>query len=271
MLQNFDVFNQDAVILDLEDAVIASEKDAARELVNQLLVAFQPDNVEVIIRINPFDTPEYIKDIELIMNAAVNTLMIPKATYSDVVEILKDIKNMELKYGREVPIKIIPIIESAKAILDIEMLAGLERVDGLLLGAEDLMTDLEIKRSSDNLELLYVRNRIGIASRIFQIDGIDTPYVDVLDEEGLVEDCIRAKQLALNAKACIHPNQVIHVNKIFAPSQEEITYALRVIAAANSASKEQKGAFSMDGKMIDKPIIDRANKVLAKARKFNLV
>ena len=133
------------------------------------------------------------------------------------------------------------------------------------------MTDLEIKRSSDNLELLYVRNRIGIASRIFQIDGIDTPYVDVLDEEGLVEDCIRAKQLALNAKACIHPNQVIHVNKIFAPSQEEITYALRVIAAANSASKEQKGAFSMDGKMIDKPIIDRANKVLAKARKFNLV
>lgn len=270
MIQNYDVFDQDAVIFDLEDAVISTEKDAARELVNQLLKAFDPTNVEIIVRINAVGSEEYFQDLALLESKRIDTLMIPKANLTDMKKVLADVREIEKQFHLK-PIGFIPIIETAKAIYDIDKLASFNRVSGLLLGAEDLATDLEIKRTEEGLELLYIRSKIAIAAKVHQIDAIDTPYIDVSGEKGLIKDAESAKQLGMNAKACIHPNQVISVNRVFSPAADDIRFARRVLAAADKAAEQQLGAFSLDGKMVDKPIIDRAKKTLERAQKFRLI
>jgi citrate lyase subunit beta/citryl-CoA lyase len=266
MLQNSEIFNADAIIFDLEDAVSSDEKDSARTLLQNFLQEFN-HNYEVIVRINGIDHLNGLLDLETIISSKIDTIMLPKARIASVKKLSEILTNFEKASKINKTIKIIPLIELAASVLEVEEIVGLPRVDGILLGAEDLTNDLEIERTKSGEEILYPRSRVAYACRAAGIDAVDTPFTDVLDDNGLYEDCIRAKSLGMTAKSAIHPNQVRFINEIFSPNQIQIEKALKIIEAA----KNNSGVFSLDGKMIDKPIIERSQKIIEKAKKYNLL
>ena len=130
------------------------------------------------------------------------------------------------------------------------------------MGAEDLSTYLGVRRTLEGKEIEFARNMVIYAAKSMGIDAIDTPFTDTNDIDGLNKDIEYAKQLGMNAKACIHPNQIESVNHLFRPSQEDILFAQKILLAKEQADREGLGAFSVDGKMVDKPIIDRALQII---------
>lgn len=269
MLQNADVFGSDSVIFDLEDAVNVSEKDNARNLLYYYLLEHNNLNMEVIVRINGLDTTYYKNDLEKIVSDNIDAIMLPKARINEIKKLDSLLTEIEFKKGLKKNIKIIPIIELAISVLEVDIIASLPRVDGILLGAEDLSSDLEVERTKEGKEIEYARSKVAMACKAYQIDAIDTPFTDVTDNEGLQKDCNNCKALGMNAKAAIHPNQIDIINESFLPSNKLITWAKRVMIATEEANKKGLGAFSLDGKMVDKPVIERAKKILTKAERFN--
>ena len=271
MLQNADVFGSDSVIFDLEDAVNVTEKDNARNLLYYYLQDHPNLNMEVVVRINGLDTPYFEDDLEKIVSDNIDCIMLPKARIEDVKKLDSLLTKLELKKQLKKQIKILPIIELAISVLEVDVIASLPRVDGILLGAEDLSSDLEVERTKQGKEIEYARSRVAYACKAYQIDAIDTPFTDVNDNEGLKADCINCKELGLNAKAAIHPNQIDIINDSFLPSLILIKWAQRVMIATEEANKKGLGAFSLDGKMVDKPVIERALKIIKKAERFNVL
>ena len=151
--------------------------------------------------------------------------------------------------------------------LNAEKIAQCKNVSGLLLGAEDFTKELGINRTLQGTEILYARSYIAVVSNAYGIESIDTPFTNKDDEIGLREDTINAKNLGFTAKSLIHPNQVDIVNEVFSPTVSEIFEARRII---KKSEESNKGAFSLDGKMVDLPIIEKAKKVMEKAKKYNL-
>ncbi|MBN2300378.1 MAG: CoA ester lyase [Acholeplasmataceae bacterium] len=271
MLQNADVFSADAVIFDLEDAVDLNEKDAALLLLDQFLNTFELKGIEKIVRINQVDSPYFTRDLKYIVNDRIDTIMLPKANLENTTQLAKTLTQIEKQTCMSVPIRIIPIIETAQSVIEMNEIAKIARVNGLLLGGEDLATDLEVERTENGQEIFLSRSLLILAAKAQKIDAIDTPYTHTKNEKGLIKDALQAKSLGMNAKACIHPNQIDTVNQLFSPSQEEIEYAQKIMNAYKKAKENHKGAFSIDGKMIDKPIIERADKILEKAKIWNLL
>lgn len=271
MLQNADIFGADGVIFDLEDAVSIHEKDAARTLLDTFLQMYPLNHLEIIVRINQIESSIQSKELQLVVSDKIDTIMLPKATVSSTMILIGQLKKIEIEKKLTKKIQIIPIIEMAESVLEVKDIAKLERVNGLLLGAEDLASDLEVSRSIDSLEILMPRAFTILAAKANKIDAIDTPFIHKDDEDGLMKDAKFAKQLGMNAKACIHPNQVEIINDIFSPSKDEIKQAQRIIEAYHKLENMHKGAFSLDGKMVDKPIIDRALKLIDKAKAWHLL
>ena len=197
--------------------------------------------------------------------------MVPKARITYLEELDKLLTKYEKERCLKKKIKILPIIELAISVLEVDKIASMNRVDGILLGAEDLSSDMEVARTKEGKEIEYARCRVATACKAYQIDAIDTPFTDVNDKEGLTKDCLNAQTLGMNAKAAIHPNQIDTINEVFLPSEKLINWALRVKQASDEASAKGIGVFSLDGKMVDKPVMDRANKILAKAKKFKAI
>lgn len=271
MLQNADIFQSDGVIFDLEDAVMLSEKDAAVHLLDNFLKSYDFENLEIIVRINPLDSEFSKNELEQIISDQIDTVMLPKATSKNTLALSKILDKMEKTKKISKRITIIPIIELASSVLEVKDIAGINRVSGLLLGGEDLSTDLEVERSEDGLELLLSRGLVVMAAKANKLDAIDTPYTKTNDDEGLSKDSTFAKRLGMNAKVCIHPNQIEIVNSVFSPSIQDIEYARKVVMAEAEALKTGRGAFTVDGKMVDKPIIERAKKLVDKAQKWGLL
>lgn len=267
MLQNANLFNADGVIFDLEDAVGLDEKDSARFLVQNYLNSFAIENIEIIVRINGLDTDFYLEDIDAIVGKKLDAIMVPKAHVYDLQKLDTILTDYETKLKLTKKIALIPIIELAESLIEVEQIAHLPRVNGILLGAEDLTKDMEVERTPEGEEIFYARCKIAVACKAYKLDAIDTPFTNTNDEDGLLKDAQKALALGMNAKACIHPNQIVTVNEVFSPSPKAIEYALRVV----ETSKNNVGVFSLDGKMIDKPIIERSAKVIEKAKKFGLI
>lgn len=265
MMQNAVLFQADATIFDLEDAVAVADKDSARQLLHSFLATHSFQN-EVMVRINGLDTPYGLLDLKAIVSDAIDTIMLPKADGASLAELDRILTSIEPTMHKK--IRIVPIIELASSLLEVKAIAASPRVDGLLLGAEDLTRDLEVERSADGLEIFFARSQVALVCKAHRIDAIDTPFTNTNDEAGLIKDCELAKKLAMNAKACIHPNQIPLVNQAFSPSREAILWAKKVVEAAKVNTA---GAFSLEGKMIDKPIIERSQTTLAKAKKFGLL
>lgn len=273
MLQNAGILGADSIILDLEDAVSITEKDAARILVKSALENLNFYGAEIVVRINPLSSAFGIKDIEEIATAKPDALMIAKATEEDVHKACEMLTEIEEKEGFELgSIKLFPLIETAYGLENVHsIIKSSDRVVGVLLGAEDLTADLEVKRTAEGKEIFYARCKIAAACKACRIDAIDTPFADMNNFEGFEKDIHTAKSLGMTGKAAINPRQVDTIHEIFAPSEDEIKHAQAVLRAMEEAQKQGKGVFSLDGKMVDAPIIMRAQNVVKKAKLAGLL
>ncbi len=272
MLQNADILDSDSIIFDLEDAVIDSEKDSARTLLTYYLNEFPYENkFEIIVRINAYEFYDLLKaDLNILPLHLIDTIMLPKATTESLVVLDNLLTEFEKTFKDQKEIRIIPIIETAAALVGVNNIAKQNRVNGLLLGAEDLASDMDFNRTVMGDEILFARSMVNLAAKANNIDAIDTPFTQTNDLETLKKDSIKARNLGFNAKSAIHPAQVTVINKIFSPTQEEINYSKIILEVTEKAFEEGRGAFSYQGKMIDKPIIDKAVKTIEKAKKWGL-
>ncbi|MEW8955589.1 CoA ester lyase [Clostridium sp.] len=273
MLQNAVVMGADSIILDLEDAVSLTEKDSARILVREAIKNLDYSEVELIVRINPLDTEFGPKDLEVIGRVKPDTILIPKANEDSIImadNILNRIENEEnFNIG---DIKLIALIETAYGVENVStIIRASKRVNGVLLGGEDLTSDLEIKRTKEGEEIFYARTKIATACRALRISSIDTPFTDTNDYEGLYKDTRKAKSLGMTGKSSINPRQIDTIHEVYSPTNEEITHAKRVLFAMEEAKREGKGVFSLDGKMVDAPIINRAVKTVELAEILGLI
>ena len=268
MLINGNCLGSDAVIFDLEDAVSPAEKDAARILVGNVLGAVPFDRVETVVRINSIDTPYWQPDLQSVVPHKPNIIMLPKTSCARDVEQVDDyMAELEKQLGMEQgTVKLMPLIETALGIENAYAIASSRsRVTALFLGAEDLTADLRCKRTKEGREIEYARSRMVNAARAAGVDVYDTPFTDVNDDEGIVVDAQYAKALGFTGKAAISPRHVDAINAVFSPTKADIAYAYEVLEAIEEAKAQGKGAIALRGKMIDAPIVTRAQQTIEAA------
>ena len=268
MLQNAGVLGADSIVFDLEDAVAPREKDAARFLVGGALRTVDYGSCEKIVRINPIDVAAE-KDIAAIVPCRPDALLVPKVNCAeDIHQVVKWIEASEAPGQKEV--KIVALIETPLGVANCYSIAKSHpRVVAMAFGAEDYTAYLGTQRS-DGPEIYMARATIVNAAAAAGIQSVDTPFTDVLDDEGLVKDIALAKKLGFKGKIVINPRHVDAVHQGFSPSAAEIEWAHRVVAVIKLAEDQGTGAISLDGKMIDKPIVERAERLLQLAKVLGL-
>lgn len=269
MIMNGDILGSDAIIFDLEDAVAPDEKDAARILVRNAMRDLDFRRVQVVIRINSLDDNEFWKrDLEAVVPFKPDFIMPPKISDLDELQQIEEyVGELEARQGfAAYSISLIPLIETAAGVENAYDLARCEdRVKALFLGAEDLTADLRCARTGEGKEIFYARTRLVMAARAAGVAVYDTPFTDVNDDQGLIEDARLAKSLGFSGKAAISPRHVRGINEVFSPTPAEVAYAREVLAVIAEAKAQGKGAISLKGKMIDAPIVLRAKQVLEAA------
>lgn len=273
MLQNAAIMGADSIILDLEDAVNLSEKDSARILVREAIKSLDFDDVELVIRINSMDNELGVLDVMELGRLRPDAILVPKADEESILEVHKILDKIEKEINlANETIKLIPLIETAYGVENVyNIIRCSGRVNGILLGGEDLTADLGIKRTKAGEEIFYARNKVAIACRAFKVSAIDTPFTDIDDLDGLQRDTLKGKSVGMTGKAAINPRQIDIIHSVFAPSVEDIKYSRRVLEAMEQAQRDHKGVFSLDGKMVDTPIINRAKTVINLAKNLGMV
>ena len=273
MLINGNCLGSDAVIFDLEDAVSPAEKDAARILVRNTMRYMDFRGCEIIVRINSIDTPYWKKDIDEILPYKPGLILLPKTgSAADAVAADAYMTEVEQKLGLEQnTVGLMPLIETAMGVENAFAIASsTKRVKALFLGAEDLTADLQCKRTKEGREIEYARTRLVVAARAAGVDVYDTPFTDVNDDEGIVKDAELAKALGFTGKASISPRHVEVINAVFSPTQQEVDYAYEVMEAIELAKSQGRGAIALHGKMIDAPIVARAERTIAMAEALGM-
>ena len=263
----------DSIILDLEDAVSPDEKDTARFLVRNAIADMGFAGVEITVRINSIDTAYWKQDLEAIIPLRPDLIMIPKSgTANDILTVDKYIEGIEERCGMERgAVRLIPLIDTALGVENAYAIASAcPRVAAIFLGGEDLTADLRCKRTKAGNEIDYARKRLVVAARAAGVDVYDTPFTDVNDDEGIVTDAEYAKSLGFTGKSAIAPRHVKAINSVFSPTMKDIEYAKMVFEAIRRGKEQGKGAVSLLGKMIDKPIVERARQTLEAAKALGL-
>lgn len=273
MLRDAPLYGADSVMFDLEDAVSLNEKDSARTLVHFALKTFDYSAIETVVRINGLDTVGAL-DIEAMVLAGVNVIRLPKTeTAQDIIDVAAVITQVEEE--NDLPVgttKMMAAIESAEGVLNARDIAtASDRLIGIALGAEDYVTNMKTRRYPDGQELLFARSMILHAARAAGIAAIDTVFSDINDTDGFIAETTRIKQLGFDGKSVINPRQIPLVNGIYAPSKAEIQQAKEVVWAIREAESKGSGVISLNGKMVDKPIVERAERVIALAKAAKLI
>jgi len=262
MIQKGPLLGADAVILDLEDSVSPEEKDAARILVGMAIRHVDFLDSEVMVRINPLDRGGD-EDLKVILPAGPDAVVVPKCeSPEDVLKIEKIITRNELPK----PVAILAMIESAKGILHAyEIASASSLVEAITFGGEDFTQDIGATRTKEGKEIFWGRSMLVIAAKAAGVQALDTVFSDVNDEEGLRRDTQMIKEMGFDGRAAVHPAQIEIIHEVFAPTPVEIQHAANVINAAETARKLGKGVAVIKGKMIDAPIIKRAEKIIRTA------
>lgn len=245
----------DAVVVDLEDAVAPSAKQAARDALADLLAAGR-DAERIVVRINDETTPWFDADLALLRDGRARTVMLPKAERCEAVERLR---------ACSAGIAVLPLVESARGVLAAEVLAAQDGVERLIFGTVDYALDMDLQGDlAATVGLDAAAARLALASRAA---GIVAPVAGVTvaidDDAQLRADLERARAHGFTAKLCIHPKQIAAVHALLEPSADDVAWARRVVAAADGAAG---AAVQVDGRMVDKPVIERARRVLQRAR-----
>jgi len=246
----------DVVVFDLEDAVAPADKRDARDAVCEVLADLEAD-CEITVRVNPIGLGA-MTDLEAILEGPrPDSVMVPKT------EDATDIQRVQARLAEiDVSCPVLALIESAAGVLRADEIATVDATDALLFGAEDLAADIGATRTSEGTEVLYARERTVIAASAAGIDAIDIVYTDYGDTDGLREETAFARQLGYDGKMAIHPDQVPVINDAFTPSDDDIEWAERVLAARD---RSETGVFEVDGEMIDAPLIAQAERILERA------
>ena len=268
MLSTAFIYRPDAIMFDLEDAVALREKDTARMLVFHALQHPMYQDIETVVRINPLSTPFGLLDLEAAVRAGVDVIRLPKTdTAQDVLDIEKEILRIEKACGREPgSTGLLAAIESPLGITRaVEIAHASERLIGIALGAEDYVRNLRTERSPEGTELLFARCSILKAARSAGIQAFDTVYSDANNEAGFLHEAAHIKQLGFDGKSLINPRQIELLHNLYAPTRKELAHARLVVEAAEAAAREGLGVVSLNGKMVDGPVIDRARLVLSRA------
>ena len=267
MIQKGPHLGADAVILDLEDSVSPEEKDAARILVARAIETLNFGASEVMVRINPIHAGG-LADLPVILAAGPDAIVVPKCERRD------DVLAVEAAINENPPAKpvaILPMIETAMGILNVyEVASASPMVDAVTFGGEDFTQDIGATRTKEGKEIFWGRSMLVIAAKAAGVQALDTVFSDLKDEEGLRRDTREIKEMGFDGRAAVHPAQIEIIHDVFTPSQEEIQHALNVIRASEKARQEGSGVAVVKGKMIDKPIIQRAEKIMRIAERLDL-
>jgi len=258
----------DSVIMDLEDGVALSQKTAAREVVAQALTDLDFGGRERLVRINPVNTSFSRHDLEATIDARPDGYVIPKVeSAEDLHSVSHYLDEMERARGWQWgAVCILAIIETARGVMRLpEIGAATTRLDALMFGAEDLAGDMGATRTRAGWEVFYARSAVVTTAAAYQLQAIDTVFINLTDLDGLATECQFARQMGYAGKMAIHPRQVAVINENFTPTVDEIAQAQQLIAAHNEHQAQGAGVFELDGKMIDMPMVRAAQRVLARA------
>ncbi|MBU9858179.1 citrate (pro-3S)-lyase subunit beta [Rahnella bonaserana] len=267
MLSTAFIYRPDSIMFDLEDAVSLREKDTARILVFHALQHPMYRDIETVVRINQLSTPFGLNDLEAVVRAGVDVVRLPKTdSPEDIFELEAHIGRIEKECGREVgSTKIMAAIESAIGVINAVAIARCSpRLIGIALAAFDYVMDMQTERG-DGTELFYARCAVLHAARAAGIDAFDVVYSDINDEAGFLREVELIRKMGFNGKSLINPRQIELLHNAYAPTREDVDYAKRVIAAAEEGERKGLGVISLNGKMIDGPIINHAQVVLERA------
>jgi citrate lyase subunit beta/citryl-CoA lyase len=271
LIINAGLYKPDGVILDLEDSVTPKEKESARFIVRNALREVNFIGAERMVRINQL--PMGIKDLDFIVPHGVHTVLIPKCEDEEAVKEV-DARIQEVRIERKVKneIFLMPIIESALGVINAYKIASASPNNiALTIGLEDFTADIGAERTLEGTESFLARQQVVLAARAAGIQPIDSVFSDVADEEGLRQSCLEAKSLGFEGKGCIHPEQIRIVHEAFAPSADEIEKAKRIALALEEAEKKGSGVVALGSKMIDPPVVKRAERILKLAVQNKLI
>ncbi len=255
----------DVVILDLEDGVVPQEKDAARLLVRNALRAVDFRGAEKTVRINPL--PLGLEDIRAVAPQGVHALLLSKTEDpAEVVEVDRAVRQALEDHGQEAEVYLVPSIETARgAFRALEIAEASPRVAGLSLGLEDYVNDIGAEHTPERRESLWFTGQVLNASRAAGVQPLGSIYTDLQDQEGLARYAEDFRKLGFEGLACIHPKQVRVVNEAFSPKPRDVARARRIVDAFEQAAAAGTGAISIDGKLVDLPVVELARGVLKRA------
>jgi len=265
MIQQGGIYGADSILLDLEDAVALNQKDSARILVRNMLKTIDFYDTEVCVRINNLNTPFGLPDLEEIVPLQPSAIRYPKTEYPvEIVNLIRIIEKIEDKH--HLPhnsMTIHAMIETAMGVQNVfEIASKFNRIDAITVGGQDLTSDMDIVYTPDGTGIDFARKRIVMAAKASHIDVLDTVFPDVNDDIGLRKETEYAKKIGFTGKAVINPRQIDIIHEVFTPTEEEIRKAYRIVKEFRTNSVAGIGVFAIDGKMIDAPVVHRAEYIL---------
>ncbi len=266
MLERALNFEADIIMVDLEDSVPPGEKVAARAVAAEWIPRLRQAGQRVMVRANSLDTGLTRDELAAVISSDLYGVSVGKTeSAADLREIEGIISPLEIGANLEAGhVQLIPWIESAKAIVNVnDMATALVRTVAIAFGAEDYTNDMGIQRSDDGEEVYHARCTVAIAARAAGIAALDSPYVAFRNPEGLKKDAGVARQMGYTGKFAIHPAQIETINEVFSPNPEDVAYACRVMEAWREAEANGRGSLSLDDKMVDVPVVKRAQNLLA--------
>ena len=277
LVRDAQIYGADSVIYDLEDSVSIYEKDSARQLVFHALTRMRR-SCEVGVRINHISTPWGAEDLEMILAAKPDYIRLPKGETADEIRELDGvITKAEEKHGFEPGfIKIMVSLESPKGLRNAyEIASASPRMIGIAIGGEDFTASLKTTRTRGNeytagRELFFARGQLVLAAKEAGIQAIDSVFSDLNDPEGLARETQLVKDMGFDGKSCINPRQIETIHAVFSPSEKEVEYARKVLKVYREAMANKSGVVALNGKMIDKPVVVRAERTLTLARAAGL-
>ena len=271
LMLNAGIHCPDAIILDLEDSVAPSEKNSARLIVRNALRTLDFFGAERMVRINQGNLG--IKDLEAIIPHNVHVILIPKVeSAKQLIKIDDEIQRISKDHGIKRDIFLMPILESAAGILNsLEIAKACKNNIAIAIGLEDYTADIGVKRTNKGMESLFARSQVINAARSAGIQAIDTVFSDVNDESGLRNSVKEASELGFDGKGCIHPRQIQPIHEEFAPDAKDISQAQKIVLAFDDAISKGLGVVSLGSKMIDPPVVKRAQQTINLALQMNLI
>lgn len=274
MIKDAGIYGADSIMLDLEDAVSLTEKDAARMLVYNAIKTVDFGGSEIVVRINGQDTPFYEEDVKAMVRAGVDVIRLPKTESAAMIQkLVKDMEQAEEEYDiKKDSIGVMAAIESAKGVLNApEIATATPLMMGLAVSGEDYTADMHTRRYPDGRELEFARNMVLQAARAADVYAFDTVFSNMNDPEGFYRETNYIYELGYDGKSLVNPRQIEMVNKVFNPTKDEIENAMAVQSAIREAKAKGSGVISMNGKMVDKPVVEKANRVIETAKASNLI